>query len=339
MKRVQELEPHRTNHTRGQHLVSQVVLKQFAVHSLKAGRQLCSFDLTHPDRAPALKGPNGCGKVLDFIGYASVSAESLWGEVERRLPGALKAIERGDVLDHPAHVATIKDAMALHFIRAKHSRIVHTTSWERVKADFRAALLERPELLDRVHYSKTGLYAAGTEARNALIDDLQAPMQAQFDSDALFRAGLEKRFEDTQRLLAPWGVEVIKSRVGEFLIGDIPAVTVRHDQTQVGVLGGIAIGDAHALVLPLSRRYCIALGPYDRLDHVDQRIVDQLNTYQVRAAQKYVYFSPRSDLERFVREQLAHTRPSVEVQKSGNLPSRIREVRGTATSGAWNGPA
>jgi hypothetical protein len=67
-------------------------------------------------------------------------------------------------------------------------------------------------------------------------------------------------------------------------------VTVRHDQTQVGVLGGIAIGDAHALVLPLSRRYCIALGPHGRLDHVDQRIVDQLNTYQVRAAQKYVYF-------------------------------------------------
>lgn len=41
-------------------------------------------------------------------------------------------------------------------------------------------------------------------------------MQAQFDSAALFRASLEKRFEDTRRLLARWGVEVIKSRTGEF---------------------------------------------------------------------------------------------------------------------------
>lgn len=131
------------------------MLKQFTVRSPKAGRQLRSFDLTHPDRAPALKGPNGCGKVLDFINYASVSAELLWGEVEQRLPGALEAIERGDVLDHPAQVATIKDAIALHFIRAKHNRIVYTTSWERVKTDVRAALLERSELLDRVHYSKT----------------------------------------------------------------------------------------------------------------------------------------------------------------------------------------
>jgi len=37
---------------------------------------------------------------------------------------------------------------------------------------------------------------------------------------------------------------------GSFLIGDVPALTVRADRTGVGVPGGIALAEAHPVFLP-----------------------------------------------------------------------------------------
>jgi DNA-binding transcriptional ArsR family regulator len=84
----------------------------------------------YPDAHHRPLGPDGCGKVPDFVPYASASIEQLWKETEDKLHDALAATDDGTLLASAAHTATIKDAIALHYTRSIAARIVHFRTWE-----------------------------------------------------------------------------------------------------------------------------------------------------------------------------------------------------------------
>jgi hypothetical protein len=67
---------------------------------------------------------------------------------------------------------------------------------------------------------------------------------------------------------------------------------------------GIAIGDAHQMVLPLGPMLIASLGPVHAFGTIPSGRVDALNVAQVRAAQQRVYFRPGSGLEPVVRAAL-----------------------------------
>lgn len=73
------------------------------------------------------------------------------------------------------------------------------------------------------------------------------------DKGALYRARIEVLFDKARAFLAQSGPEIVTPAEGEFLIGDVPALTMRHDQIAVGLRAGLALGDAHAIVMPLGR--------------------------------------------------------------------------------------
>jgi len=118
LKRVSELEPEADRRIKNQHVVSKVILKGFAAPGPgSASWQLTPFDL-RLGRELKPRGLGGCGKVPDFLTFASESAEQLWKSVEDQLHTAIGAARAGHLHDQDAHVEAIKDGIALHLVRS-----------------------------------------------------------------------------------------------------------------------------------------------------------------------------------------------------------------------------
>ncbi|MFH9016390.1 DUF4238 domain-containing protein [Streptomyces sp. NPDC017943] len=100
----------------------------------------------------------------------------------------------------------------------------------------------------------------------------------------------------------------LRSESGQFLIWDNPALTVRTNATPW--LCNMAIGDAHSVVLPIGPRLLLALGRRNIVGTIPRATVNQLNTVQVLAADRYVYMHPLSTrLEAFAKETAHRRRP------------------------------
>jgi len=100
----------------------------------------------------------------NFVAYASASVERLWHQTENRLHDALTAVDEGKLFESDAHVATIKDAIALHLARSIATRIVHYRLWIKLAATSRMRwLTEWRPLLEDAFYKKKGIYAAGNQ--------------------------------------------------------------------------------------------------------------------------------------------------------------------------------
>lgn len=301
-ERLRELATESDDNVTDQHVVSQVILRRFARRvERRQGRQLSWMNLEYPAAKPKFSGPAGCGVAPHFVRYASRSAERIWAVIEDRLPPALQACDNGTLFDHPKHVNTIKEAIALHFVRSYQTLGVHERAWAETRDEHRSAWLNMPGFLDRAHYARTGLYAAGVEALEATADDLLAPVEALVRSGAMFRARIEDVFKMALEKAKAACLEIGKPGNGEFLIGDTPALAIRYDRPGVRPLDGIAMGDANAVLLPLGPRRLASLGKVDMYGTIPKEWVDAFNTLQVRAAHKHVYFRPGSGLEEFVR--------------------------------------
>lgn len=289
-----------------QHVVSEVLLKRFAEPVPgRQGRQLHRIKLARPGDRPRPVPPSGCGVVKDFVRYASGSAEKLWAVTEDKLGLALQACEDGTLFAHPKYVRLIKHAIALHYVRSLQTAAVHERTWSTVRAEYRAAWLNSPRFLQTAFYRKTGLYASGTHVLEAVADDLLQQSEAWEQSGALLRARLEDLLQQAMARADRTCLEVLRADVGEFLIGDNPALAIRHDRPGIGPLQGIALDDANAVLLPLGPKYVASFGPRDTYGTVPEEAVNHLNRLQIHAARTYVYCRPGSGLEESVREAIS----------------------------------
>lgn len=80
------------DHVTDQHLISKVILKRFAAAAGQDKGLICSFRLRYSRARHRPLGPDGCGKVPDFVSCASASMEQLWKETEDKLHDALLAL-------------------------------------------------------------------------------------------------------------------------------------------------------------------------------------------------------------------------------------------------------
>ncbi|MFD8911716.1 DUF4238 domain-containing protein [Streptomyces sp. NPDC059575] len=290
-------------HISKQHLVSQVLLRQFTMLGPKAsGWQLLPFDLWNPERRQKLKGPGACGAAKDFVAFDSASAEDLWGSVETRVPAALAAVKAGTPFADPLHVEVLRDLVVLHYVRSHRYRGVYTSAFETVSVNVRGELVRQyPEHVRREALRQTGFHLSGFGSLGSFAERLieQSEVTQDFGSGKLFRTSIENMFNKARAMAAKWHVEVLSPESGQFLIGDNPGVSVRMDTTPFSY--NMAFGDAHSVVLPIGPRRLLALGPRNLLGSVPGAVVDELNTVQILAADRYVYMHPRSELETFAR--------------------------------------
>ncbi|CAL9655075.1 hypothetical protein SUDANB23_06728 (plasmid) [Streptomyces sp. enrichment culture] len=85
--------------TRQQHVVSKVLLKQFAMNEPDdRGPQVRPVDVHFPERSNKLKSARACGWADNYIAYDSASAEDLWNSVEVRAPAAFGAQREAEVV-------------------------------------------------------------------------------------------------------------------------------------------------------------------------------------------------------------------------------------------------
>ncbi|MFD8710907.1 DUF4238 domain-containing protein [Streptomyces anulatus] len=297
--------------TSRQHLVSQVLLKEFTMPEPKgSSRQLLPFDLHNPGRVHKRMPTSRCGWVENFVAVDSPSVEALWGDVERRVPAAFAAVHVGTPFADPLHVDVLRDLVVLHYVRSLHYRDVHTDSVERARTRLVAKVISQyPEQLRLEALRETGLYLSGPASLGAFAERLieRSSVMRDRESGKLFRTSIEDTFHKMRDLASTRRLEVITPETGQFLIGDNPALTLSVKGSRT--MYGMAFGDARTLLLPIGPRHMLSLGTKDVMLTVPQSFVDRLNAVQVHAAHRYVYMHPESGLEPFV-ERAAQRRPA-----------------------------
>jgi hypothetical protein len=243
--------------------------------------------------------------VADFLAYASASAERARKETEDKLHDALAAVDDGTLFDSAAHTATIKDAIALEYTRSLAARIVHFRTWAQTYAASRTHWLTsgRP-ILEGAFYCSKGFYAAGDQALELFLDEVMQPSLDMASTGQLFRVRIEALFQQARERTSRSSLEILTSGSSEFLIGDVPALTIRHDRSEVGVLGGIALDDAHTVIMPLGPHHLAALAGTDLTAELSPGQVASANTRQIDGATQYVYLRPGSGLEQYVQSHV-----------------------------------
>ncbi|AKL71091.1 DUF4238 domain-containing protein [Streptomyces sp. Mg1] len=302
--RIEELRPEADRHVVGQHVISQVLLKRFATPFGSNGLKLLPFNLDHPNRVHKLASPSECGKVKHFARFASASLEQVWGRLETRIPDAAVAVARGDVFDNEQHVQTLKDLIALHLVRSLNFRDVHERIFTKIYTEQRTALLtDQSDLLRLAVLQRSGLHLAGPQGLVAAADEILRPHLANFENGADFRVRIEDTFAKAKEMISGAGLEIPVPAVGEFLLGDIPAVAIRQSGTRTAF--NVAIGDSTAIVLPFGPRHLLVCRtPRNGMGVATEETVGFLNRLQIEAAQQRVYIRPNSSQDAFVRSYL-----------------------------------
>jgi hypothetical protein len=104
LQRVRALVPEAGQNEPDQHVLSQIILKQFTQPWGRKGELLlASLNVRHPERKIARGGPARFGKIPNYLRFASSSAEDLWGATETRLHEPLAAIKRDGRVADPVH--------------------------------------------------------------------------------------------------------------------------------------------------------------------------------------------------------------------------------------------
>ena len=224
-----------------QHLVSQVLLEQFAD--------------PHLDVLDVITGklrqssPKSEGWHRDYIAHQPSNSENRWQEIEGRVPSTLAALAGREPLDEVT-VGTLKDVFALHWARGDVLKVIH----DELIGPY---LEEHPELVvdditEKDFFKRYGLYPAGTGALGALRREYLDRALRLHDEDAFFAERVHDNFDTTRRQLELMGIDVGIPERGEFLISDRPATTKQHGNPGVGPLQGVPWGKADAAPMPLA---------------------------------------------------------------------------------------
>lgn len=307
IQRMEELGLEAGQHITGQHVTSKVVMKRFAAPAGRDKGQICYIRLDHPDQA-YLRGPAGCGKVDDFLTFASGFLEKLWKKTEDKMHDALLAVDAGTVLSSERHSATIKDVIALHFARSLATRQVGEQLWRQVVLQERTRWLCTPagrRELQRLFRWRYRLDAVGPAMLEIMLDEILAPSMEMWKSGAKFAEGVEYMHDHARAWLRTQQLQILTPGSGEFLMGDVPALTVQRGVPRVGVLGGIALHDASSVFMPLGPRHVAGLGRVPQTAELSSAQVNEVNAAQLLGAMERVYMRPGSGLEDFVRRMIA----------------------------------
>ena len=272
-----------------QHVITKAILRRFCEPGPgNAGIQLMRRNLPSGTAAP--KGPAGVGYVENFVKIDSKATEELWQMTENNLPRAIDAASTQAILSDPTLISVLRDAVALHYVRNPQTLEVHQQSFDNAfqdAVDTRAGTPAAAEAFRRRYV----LEPAGPAARRLGAEELLVRMKDIFTDGSLFRLRVQDLFETVRDRFQASGVEILtpSDPGSEFLIGDTPALTVDYATGAAGVRAGISLADANTVMLPLTPKLLIALGPATAAVQVPPDFVDTINHLQVSAAQQNVY--------------------------------------------------
>jgi hypothetical protein len=303
LERLRELEPQANRRVKNQHVVSRVILKGFAAPGSSAtGWQLTPFDLRLGSEQRS-RGLKGCGKVPDFLLFASESAEQLWQAVETQLNSAVAAARAGHLHDQTAYVEAVIDGISLHLVRSLRYRDMHRTFVSQSIEDIRQTALDsRRAMLQAEFQRRYGLAAAGPEALAMILEEPISRWRSLDARGGIVRVSMEGMFRRVREAIRGQAVEIWHVPSGcELLISDSPAFTFRYSEGNTHIEANVAIGDSHGIAMPLARDCLAAIGPVNKDDELSPDQVSLFNRLQIELAYRYVYYHPGSALRTFVQ--------------------------------------
>jgi hypothetical protein len=273
-----------------QHYVSQVVLRQF-VEPVKAGRVLTRHDLASGQADPI--GTKGVAYLEHFVAVDSQATEKLWQKVENALRPAIDVALRGGTLSS-AQRSTLRNAVALHFVRNPQTVGVHDQAFKEAAARQVEQWADTPFAEEAFRRHTSGLLPAGPEGRRIGIEKSQGRLRVMHASGGLFRLSVQRLYEKVGDRFDTRGLQVMTPANArkEFLLGDVPAITYNTITGAAGVSEGVAVDDADEIVMPFAPRLMVAIGPPDSVRSLSDAEVDRYNRMQVRAARDFVMYRP-----------------------------------------------
>ncbi len=280
-----------------QHVITQRLLEEFTeIVDPKAGLQLVRFNLKYG--APTLTGTGGAGYVRDFVAIDSQATESIWKSVEDHLPEVIDTAKSGVPTTDPELLELLRNTIALHFVRNPQTRDVHENSFELAYANSVARWSSTPwgaEAFRREY----GLIPAGPEAMRMGAEAAMRRLRERADDGVLFRLTVQRMFEAVCDRVEIRDVEILipANNDKEFLIGDVPALTINFASGAAGLAQHVTVDEADAIVLPLGPRVLASLGANSGVRTIDDTEVDHFNALQVRAAATYVHYRPGADFQ------------------------------------------
>ncbi|MDZ7733898.1 MAG: DUF4238 domain-containing protein [Acidimicrobiia bacterium] len=274
-----------------QHLVSKVLLKRFA---RPEDGKISGFDL--PTREERTDSPRRFGAVEDLVTKDAEKLERKWNnQVETRLNHAFKIVDRNRPITEPKVVETIKRCIALH--------------WARGVAVTKLLGDKFPEYAEKVADGVLEHYDAST-----LLQHLTGQQFVTLDQEGPAREVVARRFakhleekgfigsqflhhyNKAKERVAPYSLELWHSPGDEFLIADIPVCNYNKKRNRVGVLQGVPWNESDLVFMSAGPRHVVALAQQPAVNEANDRLVEQLNVYQVRGAFREVYYRPGSGL-------------------------------------------
>ena len=288
--------------TKEPHLVSKVVLRAWA----GADGRFVRYDLRSGKSKPS--GPDGMGFTRSLSLDAAPAFESTWSAFENAWPKARAAVEDGSALGDAAVVALLRECIAVHMARTHDLLLVHEETIRRAVEASTASIAEDPAVA-AIYRERFGRDAADPEdsrdfARLLLEEAAREVQASAFTADSIMEAYTEAR-----RVVDSKGVEIYEADDREFLIGDAPAQTIGDGLEHLGPLEGVPWSHARSILMPITRRHTIALGPENILMTVGREGVERLNAAQIRAAHGHVAWHPEAGLEAFVALEAAKRPP------------------------------
>jgi Protein of unknown function (DUF4238) len=277
-----------------QHVISRVVLRKFVEDVPPRGRVLARVDLT--SNQVTFIGTNGVGFVDNFVPVDSQATEDLWQQVELQLNPAIAAALNGTALGNPGHLSTLRRAVALHFVRNPQTLTVHNKSFADA-VDKHVDQVAQTSLAAEAFRRRYGLEPAGPQALRLGAEASQERLVKLHEAGGLFRLSVQRLFEKVCERFDARGVEILTpaSVTKEYVLGDVPAITVATAMGAFGLSQGITVDQADKIVMPLTPRLLVAIGPPDGERTLADGEVDAYNEMQVREARDYVVHRPAAN--------------------------------------------
>jgi hypothetical protein len=220
------------------HLISQVVLKQFANKQREVQVHQRGTDTAELKR-------------IDRVAFVEIEEaiiqhlEEKWShDIEDQAEKAINNLKNGNVMYFEKHIGTIKSLMALHYIRSQVFRLVEAHKHEmavrfaEAKAQVLAVYPNHGDLIDR---------EAAKYATKAPLDMVIRLMEEYIPKVEEFLAKPDLGFEIGE---APEGTM--------FIIGDVPVVTT-DGNGNFGIFAGVPITNARSIAMPLTPKHLVAL--------------------------------------------------------------------------------
>ena len=209
---------------------------------------------------------------------------------------ATDAALNGTALTNPAHLSTLRHAVALHFARSPQTVTVHNQSFADAIQNAFERLAKTP-LAAEVFRRRYRLEPAGPEALRLGAEAVQERLVKLHKEGGLFRLSVQRLYEKVRDRFDARGVQILTpaSPSKEFLLGDIPALTLAGATGAVGLAEGVLVDQADEIFMPLTPRLLVVVGPPDGASSIPDDEVDEYNKRQARAAQDYVIHRPGAD--------------------------------------------